>query len=278
MTSELELDHLFWNAISTNLEFQSWFLQRTKFAEQTIQLVTNEKWHQRWYRDPDTNKDSETDILLIFRDSMGDDRYAIHVENKPPNRMWEPQQPENYRKRAEDRKSKWRYVDYQTALIAPLSFLNRWPREVEQFDIAISYEEIANFVPEFGRACTGIDVDPTEPQPLELHAVQALLHGLIRSRILEFKADPTLELPDLASMIEGKQTNLWFPIPNMAGGFQIELVQRAANEFTVLAESGSRIWDGWMRHKVTLFNVRSEPYDYMEEPLFDEWVASQAQS
>ena len=114
MTKELELDNLFWKAISTNLAFQLWFLQRTKFAQQTLDLVTNEKWHQRWYRDPITKKDSETDILMIFKDPKSADRYAVHVENKPHG-IWEPLQAENYRKRAVDRILKWRYVDYQLA-------------------------------------------------------------------------------------------------------------------------------------------------------------------
>jgi hypothetical protein len=182
----------------------------------------------------------------------------------------------------EDRMSKWRYVDYQIALIAPLSIIKRSPREVEHFDIAISYEDIGNFVPEFRHACTtmdlpAVDVEPTQQQLLELRALQALLHGLIHIRILEFKANPNLELPDLVSMVAGKQADLWFPIPGMAGGFQIRLIQDAKNEFIVFAESGSRIGSGWMRHKVTLFNVRSEPCDDLIEPLFDEWVAGQVQ-
>src|ERR1700733_4246306 len=49
--SELELDRFFWNKISTNLEFQSWFLQRTRFSARAFDLVLDEKWHQRWYRD-----------------------------------------------------------------------------------------------------------------------------------------------------------------------------------------------------------------------------------
>ena len=98
MTTELELDHFFWNAISTNVAFQSWFLVKTKFAGRNLELVTDELWHQRWYRDPVTGKDSEGDILLMFRDPETSERYAIHIENKPGHRIWEPLQAENYRK------------------------------------------------------------------------------------------------------------------------------------------------------------------------------------
>jgi hypothetical protein len=158
MTTELDLDHFFWNAISTNPAFRLWFLQRTKFAQQTLDLVTDEKWHQRWYKDPATKLESEGDILLIFKDSVTADRFALHIENKPSHGIWQPSQSENYRKRAEDRMSKWRYVGYQLVLIAPLSFIERSAREVEHFDIAISYEDIGTFVPAFRDACATTDV------------------------------------------------------------------------------------------------------------------------
>ena|ERR1039458_9411643 len=157
MTTELELDHFFWNAMCTNSVFQSWFLGRTKFSKHALDLVTEEKWHQRWYRDPITGKDSETDVLLLFKDRVNADRYAIHIENKPAHRIWEPLQAENYRKRAMNRKTVWRYVDFQIALIAPSSFIARSPGEAEHFDIVISYEEISKFIPEFRQALSNAE-------------------------------------------------------------------------------------------------------------------------
>lgn len=150
MTTELELDHFFWDKIKTNLEFQSWFLQRTKFAAHALDLVVDEKWHQRWYKDPISGKESEGDILLVFKDRENSDRYAIHIENKPAHGKWRPLQPENYRIRAKDRMSEWRYDDFETVLIAPLSVIKRSPREVGHFDLTISYEDISKFVPQFG--------------------------------------------------------------------------------------------------------------------------------
>jgi len=60
-----------------------------------------------------------------------------------------------------------------------------------------------------------------EPQLAVLPPLQAMLHGLIRVRIFEFKADPTLVLPDLAAMVAEGKNDLWFSVPGMAGGFQI---------------------------------------------------------
>jgi hypothetical protein len=149
MPTELELDHHFWDVVSTSPEFCSWLLGCTKFAELDLALITDEKWHQRWYRDPVTKKDSETDILLVFRDVSTGDRYALHIENKPAHRAWEPLQAENYRRRALDRMTTWRYVDFQTVLLAPQSLLERCQAEAAHFDVVISYEQVMPFVPVF---------------------------------------------------------------------------------------------------------------------------------
>jgi hypothetical protein len=147
--NELAPDHSFWNTLVASMPFRKWLLERTRFAKLGLDLVTNEKWHQRWYRDPITKKDSETDILLIFSDANGGRRYALHIENKPDHRKWEPDQFENYQKRAADRMSAWRYTDYEVVLLAPMSFLTRYPLEAAQFDFRLSYEDVGTFIPEF---------------------------------------------------------------------------------------------------------------------------------
>jgi hypothetical protein len=146
---ELQLDHHFWNGVSRNQEFCSWLLTQTKFSGLSLHLVTDEKWHQRWYRDPITKKDSETDILLIFAELVSGDRYALHIENKPDHRRWEPSQAESYRRRALNRMEKWRYADFQTVLLAPLSFIMRSTMEAAHFDVILSYEDVSRFVPAF---------------------------------------------------------------------------------------------------------------------------------
>jgi hypothetical protein len=150
--TELELDHYFWKAMSTNVAFQSWFLDQTKFANHALELLGDEEWHQQWYRDPLTGKDSETDILLIFKDQSTGERCALHIENKSPRGQWEPHQPENCRKRAANRMSNWRYEDFQVVLIAPISFIASPISELDHFDMAVSYEALSKFVPEFGHA------------------------------------------------------------------------------------------------------------------------------
>ena len=147
---ELALDHVFWNLVSSNPAFEQWLLARTKFGGRSLTLVRDEKWHQRWYRDPETGRDSETDILLIFADPANGARYALHIENKPDHGKWMTDQARNYRRRAFNRMEKWRYVDFQTILMAPRGFIERFPRDVAEFVVVLSYEDIRSVAPEFG--------------------------------------------------------------------------------------------------------------------------------
>ena len=146
---ELSLDRCFWREISSSRLFQTWLIGRTKFAGRNLDLVTDEIWHQKWYRDTELQKDSETDIFLIFRDFLNSQRYALHIENKTAHRKWEPNQAKNYRTRAINRMKAWRYVDFQLILLAPLAFVERYPVEAACFDLVLSYEDVGDFVPEF---------------------------------------------------------------------------------------------------------------------------------
>ena len=149
MMDELSLDHCFWRAIRGSVPFQEWLISRTKFRGRALSLVVDELWHQRWYLDPETRRGSETDILLLFKEAVTGDRYALHIENKPAHGKWEPDQAPNYLKRAVNRMKPWRYVDFQTVLLAPVSFIRRHPAEVSHFQLTISYEEVGAFAPEF---------------------------------------------------------------------------------------------------------------------------------
>ena len=156
--NELVLDRCFYEALSKSADFRQWLLGKTKFVALNVELVVVEekKWHQTWYKDPETKKDSETDIMLIFCD-VNSMRYALHIENKPDHRTWEPNQVENYEKRARYRMKKWNYIEFQTVLLAPVSFLERHKAEAAQFDVLLSYEEVGDFVPEFKVAAQKAD-------------------------------------------------------------------------------------------------------------------------
>ena len=165
MTTELELDHLFWTAICTNSRFQQWFLSRSKFCGGRFELKVDELWRQRWYRDPDTKKESETDITLTFRELGSGHLVSIHIENKMPHRAWERGQAENYRKRASNRMAKWKHTDCEVALMAPREHIANHPTEAGHFDFSITYEQVGEFVPAFAEACSVASWDPPGEYP-----------------------------------------------------------------------------------------------------------------
>lgn len=150
--SERTLDEAFVRELKANPNFLSWLLSRTKFANRELLLDQSEPWQFRWYRDPNTGLDSETDIFLRFEEACAGKPIALHIENKPADGRFRVGQPEAYRPRAEYLKGKLRYDDFQTVLLAPLSFQETFASECAHFDIMLPYEEIAGFVLEFRKA------------------------------------------------------------------------------------------------------------------------------
>lgn len=147
--NELELDRAFWGEANTNGEFLSWFLSRTRFAGRDFELIPEEKWHQRWYRDPVTGQESETDITLFLRDRDTSEMVAVHIENKPAHRAWEPSQAQNYATRAANRMAAWGHSDFSTALIAPAAFVAGCLDKANHFDVVVTYEDIGAFIDAF---------------------------------------------------------------------------------------------------------------------------------
>jgi len=167
---ELALDHVFWNGFRSNDKFRREFVSRTKFRSRNLELLPDEKWHHRWYKDPQTGKESETDITLFLRDVDSGERFAIHIENKPAHRSWEPDQAANYRKRALNRQAKWQHSDHQVALIAPASFIaNCCDGEAKDFDLAVPYELIGLHLPEFAEAAKLLAPELTPLATLRVH-------------------------------------------------------------------------------------------------------------
>lgn len=270
--NELELDHMFWSALESDGACREWLLKRTKFSVPDLELVTDEKWHQRWYRDPESSKDSETDILLMWRDVQSGERVALHIENKPAHRKWEPLQASNYRRRAENRKQAWRYVDFEVVLLAPSAFIARHFDEAAQFDFVITYEEISQFVPAFGAAIpAGVpDIDPKDKLRVELLRWRLEPHALA-------------EQPWLAQVREGRFEMIpgdfgWEEsagLAHMINGYELFDLQALANERLDSARETGR-WTGnplelWACLYGEHRRVRHSGYPLSEEevPLYD---------
>lgn len=160
---EVELDHAFAEAIEAAPELQSWLLAKGRFsrrAGRAVLLASEQRtarrsakhwWKHWWCRLPD-GSENETDIFLVL-EAEGE-RFAIHVENKPPHGKLGMKQAVDYRRRAAFKANSddWlNYSDFEVLLLAPEQFINRHPECAAQFDRCITYEEVSEFVPIFRR-------------------------------------------------------------------------------------------------------------------------------
>lgn len=90
--------------------------------------------------------------------------------------------------------------------------------------------------------------------PRELGRIEALFHGLIRSRAYEGNLELPDRLPSVFGLVPGARES-WFPIPGMAGGFAYRLAWRR-HELQLIADSWSRMAGGsGMRHVITAKQV-----------------------
>ena len=146
--TERVLDQLFHAKLEQSADFATWLLSRTKFSGARAKLVSA-PWQFQWYRSPTTGVESETDIFLIFEAAADGSRFALHIENKLTASSFRPRQAELYAERARDWMERRNYHDYETILIAPQAFHDRYPEQARLFDRYIPHEDIAAFIPEF---------------------------------------------------------------------------------------------------------------------------------
>ncbi len=154
--TEKTLDKAIDEAFKISPDFASWFLSKTKFSGENASYL----WSRSNYPygsvpsiiqnsatgvEEEIIKESETDILVVF-EAEESKRFALHIENKLAHGKFTPLQPEHYAERAKlwlgDPKY-YNYADYETVLIAPRVFYERWTEDAKKFDRYISHEEIS---------------------------------------------------------------------------------------------------------------------------------------
>lgn len=137
---------------------QKWLLEDGRFARfsQNAKLLVDEQsaarkpdvahWSRFWWCSLADGSQSETDLFFVF-DAEGY-RFALHIENKPPNGSLSFEQARGYRPRATFKANtpRWlSYVDFETILMAPEAFIEANREAASQFDRSISYESAARF-------------------------------------------------------------------------------------------------------------------------------------
>jgi len=164
---EDDLCRVFAEGVRTNPEFARWLLSRTKFnyctdrarllydEQVSARRVAPDRWWRHWWWHVKTlNKDRETDVFLAFQDASTGLRFALHIENKV-NAEFTPGQAESYGQKAawvaarETEKRRMPHTDWQNILIAPAAYYSIRKVQCDLFDVFISHEDIAVFLPEF---------------------------------------------------------------------------------------------------------------------------------
>lgn len=161
--TEGQLDQAFADGLCQSIEMQNWLLEGGRFKRFSghARLLVDEQvkargksvknWARFWWSKLPDGSESETDLFLVFE--AGSFRFAIHIENKPPHGTLRFDQASAYRRRAafKANDAQWlNYVDFETVLLAPESFIEANWEPATQFDRVISYESVAAFVPSFG--------------------------------------------------------------------------------------------------------------------------------
>ena len=133
---ERDIDLLLAEEFMVSPEFAAWFLEKTKFAgiQATVVDVSVSK----------TDYTGESDLVILYEDTSGQARYAIHVENKIDAPL-QPEQEQRYRQRAEYEISQGEYLDYDLVLCTP-TFYRMNQACALSFDLCVFYEEIAEFI------------------------------------------------------------------------------------------------------------------------------------
>lgn len=161
--TEDQLCEAFADGVQANTDFRRWLLGRTKFAdlvdkcrllhEEQMAIRPRRRWWRHWWcAVPELSKDRETDVFMVFEVMASGNRFALHVENKRDNYKFNPGQAAAYAPRARHMLHQADYLshsDFQTVLLAPRAFRDRHAVESALFDVFVSYEEVASFLPAF---------------------------------------------------------------------------------------------------------------------------------
>jgi hypothetical protein len=162
LKAEDKLNQMFAEAVRHSTEFRRWLLGRTRFErwarharlldEAEYMIRPRRYWWRHWWCGgiPECGQ-KETDIFLVFdvRDGF---RFALHVENKIEKSRFQPLQAECYVKRARFMMNNFEYLnysDFDTLLISPRSFKEKYSDKCALFGCHILHEDIAAFVPAF---------------------------------------------------------------------------------------------------------------------------------
>jgi hypothetical protein len=162
--TEKDLDRALETALRVDNGFREWFINKTKFKEDSPKWIwsrSDNPWCSVKLSLPNdqtgeteiVERQGETDVLFVFVfENHPEHRLALHIENKLASGKFTRFQAEVYRARA----AKWvgdvrygNYEDWDSVLLAPMSFLRQHASVAQNFGTCIAHEEVAEYVHSF---------------------------------------------------------------------------------------------------------------------------------
>lgn len=131
--AERDLDFLLLEEAAINPEFLVWLFEKTGVSLQDAEPVRLERSVSTYV--------GESDLVIVVR--TAGQRHALLIENKIAA-VFQPAQPERYRKRGEAEQQAGHWDRFTTVLIAPAAYLAS-AAEAARFDARISYEAVVEF-------------------------------------------------------------------------------------------------------------------------------------
>jgi hypothetical protein len=131
--AERDFDFLILEEAATNADFLLWLLARAGMSASGAEPIRLERSVSTYV--------GESDLVIVVR--QAGQRRALLVENKIAA-VFQPAQPERYRKRGEAGRQSGDWEEFTTVLLAPAAYISN-STEAIKFDARISYEELADF-------------------------------------------------------------------------------------------------------------------------------------
>jgi hypothetical protein len=157
LPGEKALDQALEKAFKRDDAFRQWFLSKTKQGAKYSCCVwsrSNYPWAKVKVLLPNEHtgalemvaREGETDVLAVFEEHETKRRLGIHIENKLASGHFTPFQPEVCAARADFwvRNADYgNYDEWETVLLAPVSFFQRNVADARKFTTFISHEDVA---------------------------------------------------------------------------------------------------------------------------------------
>lgn len=142
---ERDIDILLAEEFAVSSDFAGWFLRQTRFANLNARVL-----HVQVSPSDNTG---ESDVVVIFEESEGNNRFALMIEDKIDAPL-QPEQEARYRLRGQVAVSRGEYNDFEVILCAPKAYRTAQPKAAS-FDSFVSYEAIGRFLREHDPSTRG---------------------------------------------------------------------------------------------------------------------------